>query len=159
MLKVCCCFTLKTGAIVTGALSVIFSLISFIGGIYDWTRNEQAEDVWVKIVGTLLAIFNVIASILLLVGSAKEKKWWLLPWLIYDCIALILTIIIVLFIIVVINWGAVFVLPIIAIWWFLWVVVLSYYWELRRRDEGGNSYSMNKPQQGATTISYPQQSA
>lgn len=116
----CCCISLRTGAIIIGILSAVTLIaildflafrieflfqISYVGFclllgsaiVIIATNNGYAENVVVFYVifvcALFVAIIGLVVSSLLIYGAAKERKGFVLPWIIYQGIFLVLYVI------------------------------------------------------------------
>lgn len=140
----CCCFSLRTGCIIIGALDFVLTLMGI---------SSQSM---------VAIIIGMVAAALLVYGAGKRKRFFLLPWIVLHVILIIILIVVVflcifasaiLFDIIQVEGGkqdaemdkqiattilvfaVVILLIFIVILIFLTLVVGSYYCELRKESE------------------------
>ncbi|GAB0088415.1 hypothetical protein DMENIID0001_028310 [Sergentomyia squamirostris] len=156
LLRQCCfCCSLKTGGIVLGTLGIIRAVIGIVSAAFllalideavaqvqeelkkenNPEINQSDVEVGSLVVKIILAIFIVIsvvelcASVLLIIGARKNRKEYILPYLVTDGLGIIVTIIY--FMITGVQHGfwqaAISAIIYLIIAGYLWLCVLSLY--------------------------------
>lgn len=83
----CCCYSLRTGTIISGVFGILSAIISLIlifalrlefkTIIMDWLPSSV-----VKIILALNLAMTILISVLLIVGAIKRNHYLMLPWVI-----------------------------------------------------------------------------
>lgn len=86
-LNTCCCYSLRTGTIISGVIGIILAIINLIlifttraefkTIIMDWLPSSV-----VKIIIAINLAMTILISILLIVGAVKRNHYLMLPWVI-----------------------------------------------------------------------------
>uniref|UniRef100_A0A336MGD7 CSON001297 protein n=1 Tax=Culicoides sonorensis TaxID=179676 RepID=A0A336MGD7_CULSO len=147
----CCCYSLRTGTIITGVLGIILAIITLIlifttraefkTFIMDWLPSSV-----VKIIIALNLAMTILISILLIFGAMKRNHYLMLPWVILGIMLAIgllisglytgIMLIIDGFVLAGVLW-IIIGLFVVGVFIFLWVVVFSYFSDLKDENDRG----------------------
>ncbi|XP_077993409.1 uncharacterized protein LOC144447323 [Glandiceps talaboti] len=135
----CCCFNIRTGSLICGYFTLIYSIIYFILAIINLiTGSDKLTTGYITSNGIdfLLFLLLLIASILLIIGVMKDKPWWFLTWLIYILVLIVIKIITAIVMLFEgITWNALLNLILFVIFVafviYCWLCVFSQFQELR----------------------------
>lgn len=168
--KCCCCCTVKKGSIVLGVLGTIYPILSIIalaagfsrsvaalkmlvqflqGPVDDNLPTEEMDNMVAYVNGLVITFFviliivyafDLLISILLIVGAVKNRKNFLLPWIITQGLSVILLVCVLITMMAKISWampqivGVVSILVSILFNIYFGIVVYSHYQDLREQE-------------------------
>jgi len=92
----CCCVTLKSGAVMIGFITFVLDLSAILNELVPKdNRQELEEDGPIfNIINIILSFLNLISSIMLMYGSAKNIRWMVFPWILITLLNIVYYIII-----------------------------------------------------------------
>ncbi|XP_063700743.1 uncharacterized protein LOC134831038 [Culicoides brevitarsis] len=150
-LNTCCCYSLRTGTIISGVIGIVLAIINLIlifttraefkTIIMDWLPSSV-----VKIIIAINLAMTILISILLIVGAMKRNHYLMLPWVILGIMLAIGLLISVLYTAIVllidgfISAGVLWIivgLIVVAIYVYMWVIVFSYFSDLKDENDRG----------------------
>ena len=99
----CCCFSLRTGAMILGIIGLIASVSSFLSSAItaaEFDKNTVPDDmkpyvdyyyaVWAYFIPS--GVIEICVHLALLYGVEKERHGFLLPWLIMNMVNIVVSI-------------------------------------------------------------------
>lgn len=145
----CCgCISLKNGSLITGILSMVAAALTMIYIIFTKDKLHtiliDLPQTTIKIILVFNLFMTIVISGVLVLGVLKERKFFLVVWIVLG-IMLIIS-----WLISVVYWGFYYLfnhqylesvvwfiigIVISALYFYLWLVVYCYYLKLKEEDE------------------------
>ncbi|KAI5638941.1 hypothetical protein NE865_08507 [Phthorimaea operculella] len=87
----CACLSLRSGCIVTGIITILYSTLALSMGLAQLSNGFTPVGVtqWAYFFIVLAThVFSLALSALMLVGSIREKPWMMRPWVVLKAVQL-----------------------------------------------------------------------